>query len=258
MNLTHVSEDSLRGSDESSDQADHTIIRLLHEVHNQQPLVEGVRPVRLVLLGTPEPLPEVLINSSWEAKRKIGTFVVAYTHYRDMKKILYIWNRLYYGHYYYNRWSQILFYRIFGMIPNRFLYRLGILNKEKYARVNKEAVRSLTNEKVGPIVLISDATMLAFTALILWSIANFTALLIPSASPAMLNRETFILITAIVTIPINYFTLWKKDRYIEYFIVFRKSSSLRNRIWSIISISTMILALLLFILSMYLMGVAKN
>ena len=74
----------------------------------------------------------------------------------------------------------------------------------------------------------------------------------------MLNRATFILITAIVTIPINYFTLWKKDKYIEYFIVFRNSSSLRNRIWSIISISTMILALLLFILSMHLMGVAKN
>ena len=189
---------------------------------------------------------------------KIGTFVVAYTHYRDMKKVMYIWNRLYYGHYCYNRWTQILYYRIFGMNLNRILYRLGILNKEKYMRVNKEAVRSLTNEKIGPIVLISDTTMLAFTALIVWTIANFTALLIPSASPAMLNRATFIVITAIVTIPINYFTLWRKDRYLEYFIEFRKTSSLRNRIWSIISISTMLLALLLFILSMHLMGVAKN
>ena len=55
--LTPVPEDSLRGSDESSGRADHTIMRLLHEVHNQQPLVEGVRlvrPVRLVRLGTPD------------------------------------------------------------------------------------------------------------------------------------------------------------------------------------------------------------
>ena len=52
--LTPVPEDSLRGSDESSGRADHTIMRLLHEVHNQQPLVEGVRlvrPVRLVRLA---------------------------------------------------------------------------------------------------------------------------------------------------------------------------------------------------------------
>ena len=184
--------------------------------------------------------------------------MVAYTHYRDMKKVMYIWNRLYYGHYCYNRWTQILYYRIFGMILNRFLYRLGILNKEKYMRAKKEAVRSLTNEKFSTIVLLSDTTMLAFTALIVWTIANFTALLIPSASPAKLNRATFIVITAIVTIPINYFTLWRKDRYLEYFIEFRKTSSLKNRIWSIISISTMLLALLLFILSMHLMGVAKN
>lgn len=185
---------------------------------------------------------------------KIGIFVVAYTHYRDMKKIIYIWNRLYYGHYCYNRWIQILYYRIFGMILIRIPYRLGMINKEKYMRASKETVRSLTNEKFSVIVLLSDTSMLAFTTLILWTIANFTTLLIPSASPAKLNRATFIVITAIVTIPINYFTLWRKDRYLEYFIEFRKTSSLRNRIWSIISISTLILALLLFILSMYLMG----
>ena len=180
--------------------------------------------------------------------------MVTYTHYRDMKKIMYIWNRLYYGHYYYNRWTQILYYRIFGMILIRIPYRLGMINKEKYMRVNKEVVRSLTNEKISTIVLLSDTSMLAFTTLILWTIANFTTLLIPSASPAKLSRATFIVITAIVTLPINYFTLWRKDRYLEYFIEFRKTSSLRNRIWSIISISTMLLALLLFILSMHLMG----
>lgn len=171
---------------------------------------------------------------------------------------MYIWNRLYYGHYCYNRWTQILLHRTFGMILIRILYRLGIINKEKYMRVNKEAVRSLTNEKFSITVLLSDTTMLAFTVLIVCTIANFIAILIPSASPAKLSRATFIIITAIVTLPINYFTLWRKDRYLEYFIEFRKTSSLRNRIWSIISISTMLLALLLFILSMHLMGVAKN
>ena len=214
--------------------------------------------VRLVRLGTPRLLRRSL--SIAYGKRKIGTFVVTYTHYRNMKKIMYIWNRiyiwnrLYYGHYYYNRWTQILYYRIFGMNLIRFLYRLGIINEEKYMRAKKEAVRSLTNEKISTIVLLSDTSMLAFTTLILWTIANFITLLIPSASPAKLSRATFIVITAIVTLPINYFTLWRKDRYLEYFIEFRKTSSLRNRIWSIISISTLILALLLFILSMHLMG----
>ena len=167
---------------------------------------------------------------------------------------MYIWNRLYYGLFFYYSWVQILFYKIFGIIPISFLCKLGILNKKKYNSLNKEeVVRGLIDEKFSIVLLISDATMLALTALIVWTIANLISLLIPSASLALLNRSTFILITSILTMPINYFALWRKDKYLEYFKEFHNSSSLRNWIWSIISISTIIFSLLLFILSMHLM-----
>lgn len=169
-----------------------------------------------------------------------------------MKKVIYIWNRLYYGFFFYHSWSQILYYKIFWIIPISFLCRLGILNK-KYSSSNKEVVRSLTDEKLSTVLLISDATILAFTALIVWTIANFSSLLIPRLSLVFLNRSSFILITSILVMPINYFILWRKNRYLEYFKKFHNSTPLRNWIWAIVSIISIILALLLFILSLHLM-----
>ena len=143
-----------------------------------------------------------------------------------MKKIAYIWTRLYYGLFLYHSWTQILLHKVLWVIPIRFLCKLGILNKEKYDGLNKEVARSLTDEKISIVILITDATMLAFTALML--------------------------VTSILIVPINYYALWRKDKYLERFKEFRKSSSLRNWIWAITSISAVILALLLFILSLHL------
>lgn len=139
------------------------------------------------------------------------------------------------------------------IIPIRFLCKLGLLNKKKYDRLNKDVARSLTDERLSIVILISDATMLIFTALIVYTIANLISLLIPRASLAHLDRATFILVTSILIVPINYFTLWRKDKYLELFEEFHNSSSLRNWTWAIISISSVILALLLFILSLHLM-----
>lgn len=170
-----------------------------------------------------------------------------------MKKVIYIWNRLYYGLFFYYSWVQVLFYKIFWAIPINFLCDLGILNKKKHSRLNTEVARSLTDEKISIVVLISDATILAFTALIVWTIANFSSLLIPRLSLVFLNRSPFILITSILVMPMNYFILWRKNRYLEYFKKFHNSTPLRNWIWSAISISAILFALLLFILSLHLM-----
>lgn len=170
-----------------------------------------------------------------------------------MKKITYIWTRLYYGLFLYHSWTQILLHKALWVIPIRFLCKLGLLNKRKYDRLNKEVARSLTDERISIVILITDATMLAFTALIVFTIANLISLLIPCASLAHLNRFEFILVTSILIVPINYYALWRKDKYLESFKEFRKSSSLRNWIWAITSISAVILALLLFILSLHLM-----
>ena len=171
-----------------------------------------------------------------------------------MKKLVYVWNRLYYGLFLYHSWTQLLFHRVLWVIPIGFLCRVGLLNKEKNDSRNKEVARSLTDERLSVVLLISDATMLAFTTLIVWTIANLTSLLIPGASPAFLSRGAFMLITAILIVPINYFALWRRDKYLEYFNEFRSSSSSTNRTLAIVSICAVLLALVLFIYSMHLMG----
>lgn len=170
----------------------------------------------------------------------------------QMKKIVYVWTRLYYGLFFYHSWTQRLIHKAVWIIPIRFLCKLGLLNKKKYDRLNKDVARSLTDERLSIVILISDATMLAFTALIVCTIANLISLLISRASLAHLDRATFILVMSILIVPINYFTLWRKDKYLERFKEFHNSSSLRNWTWAIISISSVILALL-FILSLHLM-----
>ena len=170
-----------------------------------------------------------------------------------MKKLVYVWNRLYYGLFLYHSWTQLLFHRVLWVIPIGFLCRVGLLNKEKNDSRNKEVARSLTDERLSVVLLISDATMLAFTTLIVWTIANLTSLLIPGASPAFLSRGAFMLITAILIVPINYFALWRRDKYLEYFDEFRSSSSSTNRTWAIVSICAVLLALVLFVYSLCLM-----
>lgn len=170
-----------------------------------------------------------------------------------MKKLVYVWNRLYYGLFLYHSWTQLLFHRILWVIPIGFLCRVGLLNREKHNRLNKEVARSLTDEKLSTVLLITDTTMLAFTTLIGWTIANLTSLLIPGASPTLLGRGAFMLITAALIVPINYFALWRKDKYLEYFDEFRSSSSSTNRTWAMVSICAVLLALVLFIYSLCLM-----
>ena len=168
-----------------------------------------------------------------------------------MRKIIYLWNRLYYGLFLYNSRVQITFYKTLVIIPIRLLNKIGIQKKHK--NVNKKVVRSLTDERISVVVLISDAMILALTALIVWTIVNFISLLIPSASLALLNRGTFMVVTAVLITPINYLFLWQNDKYLKYFKLFRNASPSSNRIWSVISISTLLFALLMFILSMHLM-----
>lgn len=170
-----------------------------------------------------------------------------------MKKLVYVWNRLYYGLFLYHSWTQLLWHRILWVIPIGFLCRVGLLNREKHDSLNKEVARSLTDERLSVVLLISDATMLAFTTLIVCTIANLTSVLIPSASPAFLSRGAFILVTAVLIVPINYFALWRKDKYLEYFDKFRSSSSSTNRTWAIVSICAVLLALVLFVYSLRLM-----
>ena len=173
---------------------------------------------------------------------------------------MYIWNRLYYGMFFYHRWTQILYSKILWIIPISVLYKLGILNKTKYSRLirlNKKMIRTLTDEKSSVVLTCTDITILVLTGSIVWAIANLISIPIPSASIELLDRVPFMIISAILVVLINYFCLWRNNRYLEYFKEFRNSSPLRNTIWAIISTSTVIIAFVLFLLSFCLKSVVR-
>lgn len=169
-----------------------------------------------------------------------------------MNKMIYLWNRLYYGLFFYYSRIQIFLYKMLRIIPICILCKLGILNK-KHKKLDTGVIKDLTDESFSIVLLVSDTTILALSALIVWTVVNLISSLIPSISLVLLNRVTFILITSILILSVNYFVLWRKGKYIEYFKEFHNSSSSRNWIWSIISIITLIFALLLFILSFHVM-----
>lgn len=173
---------------------------------------------------------------------------------------MYIWNRLYYGMFFFHRWIVILISKILWIIPISVLYKLGIFNKTKYNRLIKlckELTRILIDENASLALTYTNIAILVLTGSIVWAIANLISIPIPSASFALLDRVPFMIISAILIVPINYFCLWRNNRYLEYFKEFRNSSPLRNRIWAIISMSAVIIAFVLFLLSFCLKSVVR-
>lgn len=158
-----------------------------------------------------------------------------------MKKIELFWNWLYFCFFEFNIKTQI--------VINKFVASLmaHIVPKSKrYTRIPPLPFY-LTQ------ISISDVTILAFTALLEWTLFNSTSILFPSVSLVHLDKISFCLISGIPCYLINYLFLWRKDKYLKYFERFAKASSKRKRIWLLISLLLLPLALLIFILSMMIM-----
>lgn len=173
---------------------------------------------------------------------------------------MYIWNRLYYGMFFFHRWIEILISKILWIIPISVLYKLGIFNKTKYNRLiklGKKLTRILIDENASIALKYTDIAILVLTGSIVWAIANLISIPIPSASLELLGGVPFMIISAILVVLINYSCLWRNNRYLEYFKEFRNSSPLRNTIWAIISTSTVIIAFVLFLLSFCLKSVVR-
>lgn len=164
-----------------------------------------------------------------------------------MKQVVFFWNRLYFGFFDYNRRTQIFIYRIFVHLL------FSLRHKQKVRRFNNEAISALSDTKFSTVLMIADITMLAFTALLTWTLMNLMSMFLPCVSLATLDEINFCVITAIPSLAINYFMLWRKDKYLEYFELFQKTSRNLNTRWIFISMMCMSLSLTFFILSFCIM-----
>ena len=145
------------------------------------------------------------------------------------------------------------FSKVFVRLLSCILHKLNVARCDMMTILNENTIHALSDAKCSTVLMIADVTILAFTALLTWTLINMISLLLPYASLTLMDKTSFCIVTAIPSLMINYFILWRKDKYLEYFEVFRKSSQKQNRIWSLISMACLLLALMSFILSLSIM-----
>ena len=158
-----------------------------------------------------------------------------------MKQIELFWNWLYFCFVEFNIKTQIVINRFALSLMSYF-----VPNSKSYMRMPPLPFY-LTQ------TIISDISILAFTALLLWTLFNFATILFPSISLVHLDKKAFCLVSGIPCLLINYLFLWRKDKYLKYFESFANVSSRRKRIWLFVSLLFLPFALLMFIFSMKMM-----
>lgn len=175
-----------------------------------------------------------------------------------MKQLIFFWNRLYYGIFEYHRLTQILYYKIISTIFVRFifLFKRDETERNKVIALQRKNISMLTDPRFSTIKTLSDQGIMIISVLLTCASIDFISILFPCISywsrdnSSLVDFSTYFMMTAPPPIAINYFFLWRKDRYLEYFKVFQKAPHRKNVIWMCTSILLFILSIVLFFLGL--------
>ena len=159
-----------------------------------------------------------------------------------MKQIEWFWNRMYFCIFEFNKETQLWL--------NRFVDNL----LKHIFRSKKTFVRMPPLQFYLLQESLSDYIMMGFTCLLVWPLANFVTILFPCLSLAYLDKKTFILVSVVPCLLINYFFLWRKDKHLKYCKVFAKENRKVKRKWNYITLVCLLLSFVMFIFSMVVMG----
>ena len=160
-----------------------------------------------------------------------------------MKYIELFWNRLYYCIFNCDKKTQTLLNRFFECL----FYYLKFYRNRK-----GNNTRIPYNETVG--ICVSDYIMIGFTGLLIWTLLNLVSILFPCVSLLPLGKTAFILVSVVPCLFINYFFLWRKDKYLRYWEVFAKDTPGIRRVWYCITCVCLLLVWPIFIFSMIIMS----
>lgn len=124
-------------------------------------------------------------------------------------------------------------------------------------------VESLNNPQDGKSITFAGIQMGGILVLAEYSIFNFIQailgkMLIQYIWEDGLNKYIFIIGLLVIPAVINYYLLWKNDKYLTYFKEFEKKSRTEKRKWAWISLSAMVGILFLLIISSWVMMEAIN
>lgn len=170
-----------------------------------------------------------------------------------MEKVLLFWQKIHYNVYKFNCFTQIyiigLPFTLFLKIKtvNEFYKRKGIKDPSSFFK------RTLTNPETSTVNWLTEGFMVLLIAMIVFSLLNFITAIVGYMIWSSWSPIIFILIIGIPTVLINYFALWKDDKYLAYYKEFEKQSKQERAKWAWISFITVILILLLLIFSFWVM-----
>lgn len=177
-----------------------------------------------------------------------------------MEKVLLFWQKLHYNVYKFNCFTQIY---VFGLpitllLKNKYMIKQyekrGVKNPGDIVR------RVTTSPSVGVTNWTTDGSMILLIALIAFSILNFIAAIAGYMIWAGWTFFIFFIIAGLPSVFINYFVLWKDDKYLVYYKEFAKQSKQEKRKWAWISFITVLLIIGLLVLSFIVMtdSLTKN
>lgn len=170
-----------------------------------------------------------------------------------MKKLTKLWQTLHYSIFMFNKYTQLNIFGLpfFLLLKNKYIKRIyqrkGIKNPEVIIK------KSLTDPKQSTIIWIADISMCILFILMILSFVNIISSFLGIILFTRINRIMFVLINILPALIINYYLLWKEDKYLIVFKEFDKEPKNIKRKKYIISFLIVIGIIILLIFSFWIM-----
>lgn len=170
-----------------------------------------------------------------------------------MKRVLLFWQKLHYNIYKFNCFTQIY---VFGLpitllLKNKYIIKQyekrGVKNPSEIVR------KTLINPETSTVNLLTNAFVILLISSLLLSILNFITAIAGYMIWADWSFLIYLILIGVPSVLINYFALWKDDKYLAYYKLFEKEPKQERIKWAWISFVTVILILLLLIFSFWIM-----
>ena len=170
-----------------------------------------------------------------------------------MKKLTKLWQTLHYSIFMFNKYTQLNIFGLpfFLLLKNKYIKRIyqrkGIKNPEVIIK------KSLTDPEQSTIIWIAEISMCILFILMILSFVNIISSFLGIILFTRINRIMFVLINILPALIINYYLLWKEDKYLIVFKEFDKEPKNIKRKKYIISFLIVIGIIILLIFSFWIM-----
>lgn len=174
-----------------------------------------------------------------------------------------IWNYIHYFIFLFENKSTYFFRKIlsfifYPIVQIKFL-KQGIEKRgSSFKEIDKVAINTLNNPEYGKSITIAGLQMGGLIIFVEYSLFNFLQAILGKSLIQYVWEDslyTGIFIVSLLIIPaiINYFLLWKNDKYLTYFKEFEKEPKIIKQKWAWISFGVVASIVLLLIFSFWIM-----